>query len=45
MQFIKNLWKTQPNTVLGVGAAVVMLRGFGLLSYLGSSSKEFLEMQ
>ena len=37
MQFIKNLWKAQPNTVLGIGAAAVMLGGFGALSYLGGS--------
>ena len=35
--FFSNLWKTQPNTVLGVGAAVVILGGFGALSYLGGS--------
>ena len=43
MQFIKNLWKTQPNTVLGVGAAVVMIGGFGVISYLGGSSERVLK--
>ncbi len=42
-EFFSNLWKTQPNTVLGGGAAIILLGGFSglyfLVNYDSESSK------
>ena len=40
MQFIKNLWKTQPNTVLGASAGFILLAFFGSISVYKSITSE-----
>ena len=40
MQFIKNLWKTQPNTVLGASAGFILLAFFGSISVYNSITSE-----
>ena len=35
-EFLSNLWKTQPNTVLGGGAAIILLGGFSGLYFLAN---------
>ena len=40
MQFIKNLWKTQPNTVLGASAGFILLAFFGSISVYNSMTAE-----
>ncbi len=38
--FFSNLWKTQPNTVLGAGAGFILLAFFGSISVYNSITSE-----